>query len=134
MDKRGSKEEISERICQFLLAPDPEGLHVVQSDAEPDEEAEEEEEEEEDEHPPPPPKKQKSRGGREEKLSKSSSGRPKRASAGRGFNRDYSSSDESDERFTKPKQSRRRNASDSESDVSVKYNVCTLPNCFFLIK
>lgn len=115
LDKKGSKEDISGRICKFLVAPDPEALHEPSDNEAEEEEAEEEEIEE------PSPKKQKSRGGREDRVSKSSSGRPKRATAGRGFNRDYSSSEESDDRFQKPKQ-RRRNASESESDVSSKIN------------
>lgn len=82
LDKKGSKETISQRICEFLLAPT--AIEDDEDDENSDEEeAEEEEEESEDEKTAK--RKRGGRGGRnarEEKLSKS--GRPCRSTAGRG--------------------------------------------------
>lgn len=100
LDKKGGKEELAERICGFLLAPE--------GDEEAAEEAEEEAEEESEEEP------RRSR----KVTSTTTSGRPRRSTAGRGFNPDYSSSEESDERFSKTKGKRKKDDSDSGSDVS----------------
>lgn len=82
IEKKGNKEEVSERICQFLLNPtgddEPEK-------AEDEEEAEEEEEEEEE-----PPRGKKRKDNKNDK--KSSGGRPRRSTAGRGYNRGIHSS------------------------------------------
>lgn len=105
LDKRGSKEDISRRICEFLLSPNGAGEVIEDQD-------EEDEMEEEEETP-----KKETKNRREEKVSKSTTGRPKRSTAGRGYNKDYSSSDESDEKYTKATIKKRRNQSDSGSDV-----------------
>lgn len=108
IEKKGIKDEVVQRILQFLLNPT--------GDDEPEkveEEAEEEEEEEEEE----PPRGKKRKDNRNDK--KSSGGRPRRSTAGRGYNRDYTSSEESEEEYTGPKGKRKRNQSDSGSDVCI---------------
>lgn len=86
LDKKGSKEILSQRICEFLLAP--EGSEELEDNVEEEEEEEEDESEEESEPEEVAPKKRrgappsKKRNAREEKVSKS--GRPRRATAGRG--------------------------------------------------
>lgn len=82
LDKKGSKDALSQRICEFLLAP--EGNEELEDDAE---EEEEEEEESESEQEITPKKKRgapagNKRNARDEKVSKT--GRPRRATAGRG--------------------------------------------------
>lgn len=121
LDKKGSKEILSQRICEFLLAPD--GSEDLEDDVE-EEEEEEDESEEESEPEEVAPKKRRGapptnkRNAREEKVSKT--GRPRRATAGRGRDSsayvDYSSSDEG-ETFTRTKK-RRRDDSDSGSDYN----------------
>lgn len=115
----GSKEEISERICEFLLAPQG----GEEEDVNDEEEAEDEEQEEEEEKASSEEDKKKKkprRNAREEKASRSSGGRPRRSTAGR--NRDmssyveYSSSEE--EKFpSKQPRKRYKEESDSGSDV-----------------
>lgn len=87
LDKKGSKETISQRICAFLLTPS--GVEVDEGEAneENNSEEEEEQEDEEEESEEEKPKKKPGRGrgrrnAREEKLSKA--GRPRRSTAGRG--------------------------------------------------
>lgn len=104
LDKKGSKEELAGRICSFLLKPDgdeelPEDDEEGEEEEEDDAGEEEEEEEEESEEEAPkkkaparrgPPAKAPARGGRGDTASsKSSSGRPKRSTAGRGYQGAY---------------------------------------------
>lgn len=136
LDKKGSKEAVSQRICEFLLAPS--GVEADDDDKNSgDEDEEEEEVEEEEEEPPSEDDKAKrkrvgrpattgsGRNAREEKVSKG--GRPRRSTAGRGKADlssyvEYSSSDE-DEKFTKKQAVKRKRGgddSDSGSDVSIQ--------------
>ena len=84
LDKKGTKEDLAERICTFLLKPEgeeelPEEEGEDEEEAAEDEEEEEVSEEETKKKTPakrPPPK--SSRDGK-------SGGRPKRSTAGRGY-------------------------------------------------
>lgn len=78
IDKKGNKVEISKRVCKFLLNPTGDD----EPEKEEEEDAEEEEEEEEEEEPP---RGKKRRDNKNDK--KSSGGRPRRSTAGRGYNR-----------------------------------------------
>lgn len=86
LDKKGTKEELSERICTFLMKPEGDAEQPEEDEEEP---ADEDEEMSEEEVKKPPPKGRAGRGGggRESRDVKSSGGRPRRATAGRGFNR-----------------------------------------------
>lgn len=77
IEKKGNKEEVTERICQFLLNPT--------GDDEPEKEEEEEDAEEEEEEEEEPPRGKKRSNNKNDK--KSSGGRPRRSTAGRGYNR-----------------------------------------------
>lgn len=76
IEKKGNKEEVSERICQFLLSPS--GDDEPEKEEEEEDVEDEEEEEEEEELP---------RGKKKKDNKKSSGGRPRRSTAGRGYNR-----------------------------------------------
>lgn len=78
IEKKGNKEEVSERICQFLLSPT--------GDDEPEKEEEEEDAEEEEEEEEEQPTRGKKRSNNKNDK-KSSGGRPRRSTAGRGYNR-----------------------------------------------
>lgn len=98
LEKKGSKEELAGRICTFLLRPDgdeelPDDEMGEEEEEEEDEENEEEEMSEEEEEAPKKktPAKRGSGAsaaapaGRGRDNAKSSSGRPKRSTAGRGY-------------------------------------------------
>lgn len=110
LDSKGSKEELAERIFKFLQKPDGDE-ELPEEEAEDEEEPEEEEASEEE--PKKPTKRAAPSSGKGRETSKG--GRPKRSTAGRGY-QDYTSSEE-DERVSKPK-GRRRNDSDSGSDYN----------------
>uniref|UniRef100_A0A182WF48 DEK-C domain-containing protein n=1 Tax=Anopheles minimus TaxID=112268 RepID=A0A182WF48_9DIPT len=124
LDKKGSKEELAERICTFLQKPDgDEELPEEMGEEEEDEEEKEDEEDEEmSEEEEAPKKKTPSKRGaaptRGRDSVKSTSGRPKRSTAGRGY-QDYSTSEEEEEETVKVGRGRRaRRGSDSGSDYN----------------
>lgn len=132
--KTGSKEIISQRICEFLLSPD--GAEKEEDDDKKDdedvqeeEEEEEEEGEEEEEREEEKPKQKRGRNAREEKVSKT--GRPRRSTAGRGKDLssyvEYYTSEESgqEENPRAKKTKRRQNDSDSGSDVIIQNQIST---------
>ncbi|XP_053668412.1 protein DEK [Anopheles marshallii] len=131
LEKKGSKEELVERICTFLQKPDgDEELPDEMGEEEEEEEDEEEKEDEEmsEEEEEAPKKKTPSKRGaaptRGRDSAKSTSGRPKRSTAGRGYQDnslyvDYSTSEEEEEETVKVGRGRRaRRGSDSGSDYN----------------
>uniref|UniRef100_A0A182QCU7 DEK-C domain-containing protein n=1 Tax=Anopheles farauti TaxID=69004 RepID=A0A182QCU7_9DIPT len=129
LEKKGTKEELAARICTFLLKPDGEEELSADELGEEEEEDEDDEEEEEvsEEEEAPKKKTPARRGGaaaatptrgRDNASSKSTSGRPKRTTAGRGY-QDYTSSEEEEEETVKVGRGRRaRRGSDSGSDYN----------------
>lgn len=78
----GTKEEICQRICEFLL--EPEGEEELAEEEEEDVLESEEDPELDEEAPSSEEDKKKKKGGRRnEKVAKQSGGRPRRATAGR---------------------------------------------------
>lgn len=150
LDRKGSKDEITSRVLKFLMEPD-ESLCIEQGDEEEEEVDDEELDEDEEEAVSEDDKKRKSskssaptgRG-----SARNSSGRPKRATAGKSMHLfviqfsnwililyilpemsayvDLSSSEESEQKVTVTKR-RRNDDSESGSDVS-------LPECTVLHK
>ncbi|XP_058460278.1 protein DEK isoform X1 [Malaya genurostris] len=122
LDIKGSKEELADRIFKFLLQPDgDEELPEEDIDEEEADDGAEEEEEASEDEKKKPTKRPTASSGRGRETSKGSGGRPKRATAGRGYQDnslyvDYTSS-EDEERVVKPR-GRRRNDSDSGSDYN----------------
>lgn len=124
--RTGSKEELGERICEFLLEPTGDDETAAdEEEAENDEEPEEEEDEEEAPSSEEEPKKKNKgrRNAKDEKPSRTSTGgRPRRSTAGRTRDLssyvEYSSSDEEKRVRPKPTKKRYKEESDSGSDVS----------------
>ncbi|XP_055313683.1 protein DEK isoform X1 [Sitodiplosis mosellana] len=120
LDKKGAKDAICQRICEFLAAP-----HKIDAptDDEEDEDDEEEEVEEEEEDEEPEKPRSKGRGNARNTVSKT--GRPRRSTAGRGkadtsaYVEYSSSSDEEEATVNRGKPAkRRRDESDSGSDYN----------------
>lgn len=84
LETTGTKEELAERILKFLLKPDGEE-ELPQEEGEDEEAAEEEEEDVSEEETKKPSKRAAPTSGRGREASKSSGGRPKRSTAGRGY-------------------------------------------------
>lgn len=83
LDSKGSKEEVAERIFQFLLKPD--GDEELPEEEGEDEEDAEEEEDASEEETKKPAKRAAPAPARGRDTGKSSGGRPKRSTAGRGY-------------------------------------------------
>jgi len=89
LNKKGSKEELSDKICSFLVDPDIEDDQLGDdAEAEDEEEVDDEEEEEEEEIVVKKKPETNNKRRRDEKSGgRGNSGRPKRSTAGRGYNR-----------------------------------------------
>lgn len=124
LNDKGTVDELSERILTFLLKPEgsKSGALEANDDAEDSENSEQGEEEEEEEEDPKPAKKASNRRLESKKTSsRTSSGRPKRATAGRNTTKDNFSyvdydSDEEEAEAPAPRK-RGKHGSDSGSDV-----------------
>ncbi|XP_049290053.1 protein DEK isoform X2 [Anopheles funestus] len=127
LEKKGSKEELVERICTFLQKPDGDEELPEEMGEEEEEEDKEEDEEMSEEEEAPKKKTPSKRGAvpaRGRDSAKSTSGRPKRSTAGRGYQDnslyvDYSTSEQEEEETVKVGRGRRaRRGSDSGSDYN----------------
>lgn len=127
LSEKGTVDELSERIMTFLLKPDGGKSATLDENSEQSENEEEapEDEEEEEEKPAKPAKKAANKRPEPKKsASKSSAGRPQRATAGRKTTKDtfsyidYESDEEENEVPVPTRGKRGKNASDSGSDYN----------------
>lgn len=123
LDKKGSKETICQRICEFLISPNGAEDDAEEENNSEQEEPESEEQESEEEKPPKSKRGKPGAAARNAREEKTKAGRPRRSTAGRAKPElssyvEYSSSEE-DEPYPKKQAVKRKRGDDSDSGSDV---------------